>query len=41
MLHLEHCSLWFRDLDTTKPGAEIYGDHQKVLLEEIEEDKMI
>ena len=36
----EHCFILFRDLDTKKIGAEVFGEFWKVVLQENGEDKM-
>ena len=40
MLWLEHCSVWFRDLDTKKVRAEVFGELRNVVLGENREDNM-
>ena len=37
---MEHCFVWFRDLDTKKIGAEVFRELLNVVMEENEEDKM-
>ena len=41
LLCLEHCFIWLRQLYTTKIGAEVFGQLQNVVLEEVGEDKMV
>ena len=40
MLHLEHCIVWLRDLDTDNIGVEVYEELLIVWLEETGENKM-
>ena len=35
------CTIWRRDLDTKKIGAEVFGELRNVVLEENGEDKMV
>ena len=41
MLHLEYCTIWLRDLDTKKTGAEVLKGLQNVMLEKNVQDKIV
>ena len=41
MLRLEHFTVWLRDLNIKKIGADVFGKLRNVMLEENEVDKIV